>query len=410
MKIKIELKLTRFIWLFDFFLKVLLALEDVAVHTQPVFEDTPNVTAIAGNNAHLQCKVHHLENYTVAWVNPRGTILTRGYLKITDDTRISTDRNVDEDWNIIIRNISFQDRGFYNCVINTPPLPSVKSVFLQVNVPPTIIGRAAPARVVVREGETVTLVCNATGYPPPRIHWFRDRKTNVTDLPGDTLVIRNITRHCAGEYQCIANNGLPMVDTRVFKVEVHFAPEVSVLLSRLGIILGSETVLQCSCSSSPIGVCVWKKDGRDLRIAGKYEPNPYNDDPETITLGLTIFHIQEEDLGRYECHAQNVLGEDSDYTYLYEYKPPVPSTHSPTARPTPRQIIPDSRYRPVQTERPKNIFDDPFSDDENFVIFRPSTIKTPSKYSSDSRSSNLGSALTLVIGTIGLHFFTSLSM
>lgn len=104
--------------------------------------------------------------------------------------------------------------------------------------------------------------------------------------------------------------------------EPHFclivvAPEVNMLLPRLGITLGSETVLQCSCSSSPIGVCVWKKDGRDLRISGKYELNPYNDDPETITLSLTISDIKEEDLGRYECHAQNELGEDSDYTDLY---------------------------------------------------------------------------------------------
>lgn len=59
--------------------------------------------------------------------------------------------------------------------------------------------------------------------------------------------------------------------------------------------------------------------------------------------------------------------------FLLEYRPPVPPTHSPTARPTPRLITPDSRYRPVQTERPKHIFDDPY---ENVVIFRPSTIKT----------------------------------
>ena len=89
------------------------------------------------------------------------------------------------------------------------------------------------------------------------------------------------------------------------------------LVPRLGITLGSETVLECSCSASPIRICVWKRNGNDLRISSKYEPSTYNDDPETITLSLTIFHIQEEDLGRYECHAQNLLGEDSDYTFLY---------------------------------------------------------------------------------------------
>nr|XP_022329346.1 protein amalgam-like [Crassostrea virginica]XP_022329347.1 protein amalgam-like [Crassostrea virginica]XP_022329348.1 protein amalgam-like [Crassostrea virginica] len=410
MNIKIELNLSRIIWLLDSFLKVLLAFQDVSVYTLPTFENTSDVTSIAGTNAELKCKVQNLGNYTVAWVSPKGTVISRGVTKVTDDTRISIERQYMEDWNILIRNVTFQDRGNYNCVVNTSPIPCIKRIYLYVNVPPMIQGKdtSLPVPVFAREGETVTLVCNATGFPPPRIHWFRDKKTNVTDLPGDTLVIRNITRHCAGEYQCRANNGLQMVDTRVFILTVRFAPEVSVLVSRLGITLGSETVLQCSCSASPIRICVWKRNGNDLRISSKYEPNTYNDDPETITLSLTIFHIQEEDLGRYECHAQNLLGEDSDYTFLYEYKPPIPSTLSLLVPFTSKITTPSSRYRPVQSVSPRNIFDDPFDPDENIVILRPSTVKTPSKYSSESSGSVTQLFEPLLCILFGLHFVIDL--
>lgn len=63
------------------------------------------------------------------------------------------------------------------------------------------------------------------------------------------------------------------------------------LILRLGIILGLEMVLECSCFLFFIGVCVWKKDGRDFRIFGKYEFNFYNEGCEIIMLGLIIFYI-----------------------------------------------------------------------------------------------------------------------
>lgn len=38
-------------------------------------------------------------------------------------------------------------------------------------VPPKVI--SSTSDVVTREGETVTLVCNVTGVPPPRVQWYR---------------------------------------------------------------------------------------------------------------------------------------------------------------------------------------------------------------------------------------------
>lgn len=61
-----------------------------------------------------------------------GMILICGYFKIIDDIRISIDRNVDEDWNIIIWNILFEDRGFYNCVINMVLFLLVNRVYFYV--------------------------------------------------------------------------------------------------------------------------------------------------------------------------------------------------------------------------------------------------------------------------------------
>ena len=59
----------------------------------------------------------------------------------------------------------------------------------------------------VVEGENVTLICNVTGSPAPRIKWHRVEEDSVMLLESDsfqfgTYVLTNVGEDQAGIYRC----------------------------------------------------------------------------------------------------------------------------------------------------------------------------------------------------------------
>ena len=88
------------------------------------------------------------------------------------------------------------------------------------------------SNVIVRESNTVTITCEAIGYPPPTIVWSRsngalsDRVSvnnsvsaptgngNVTRVSVN-LTITNISREDRGDYICFTNNSIGSDSTAV---------------------------------------------------------------------------------------------------------------------------------------------------------------------------------------------------
>ena len=82
--------------------------------------------------------------------------------------------------------------------------------------------------MVVREGENVTLACDANGYPPPHIVWRREdgddiviqgKKVNIIEKA--RLVLEKISRLNMGDYLCVASNGIPPSASNRFSVRVQ---------------------------------------------------------------------------------------------------------------------------------------------------------------------------------------------
>ena len=82
--------------------------------------------------------------------------------------------------------------------------------------------------MVVREGENVTLSCDASGYPPPHIVWRREdgddiviqgKKVNIIEKA--RLVLEKISRLNMGDYLCVASNGIPPSASNRFSVRVQ---------------------------------------------------------------------------------------------------------------------------------------------------------------------------------------------
>ncbi|KAL3866970.1 hypothetical protein ACJMK2_044213 [Sinanodonta woodiana] len=266
----------------------------------------------------------------VIWLNPRKTLISTDDIRHIDDSRMSVERHQIQDWSLHIRDSRQNDTGEYMCQINTRPV-KIKRIHLYILVPPEIVMEwSSVGNLQVREGVTVEFVCNATGFPSPEVRWLRPSQgffNNYVDeyatssMVGEILILHNITRYCDGTYVCAADNGVPPRAEKEFKVIVLYSPEVTLPNSRIGQVIGKETMMECKVSASPHASIVWKKNGTEIPSSRyRFWTEIFDeDDVRQKTLTLNVIDIQKEDFGYYTCEASNALGSDSETMLLYEY-------------------------------------------------------------------------------------------
>lgn len=81
--------------------------------------------------------------------------------------------------------------------------------------------------MILREGESLTLNCKASGFPMPNIWWKKNglrisssdngRISNVSEAGVGTLKITNLLTSDAGKYDCVAENTL---DSRLSPIQM----------------------------------------------------------------------------------------------------------------------------------------------------------------------------------------------
>ncbi|XP_060555528.1 opioid-binding protein/cell adhesion molecule homolog [Ruditapes philippinarum] len=294
-----------------------------------------NATAVSGTTAVLPCTITALkDDHKVAWVDPRKKLLTVAEKRIITDPRISVERPFTKDWNLHIRNVRLNDSGEYLCQINTKPVKSMK-ILLTIHEPPSILEHSGDQ--TVREGDTVALWCKVGGEPYPAVTWYRqyvhekNSAKSIIGEEGEALRIHNISRYCEDVYECVANNDIEPTASKRMKVSVEFPPEVQLYNTRMGQGQGKETIIDCKITANPQGYIVWQRQGREITNSHKYGITVYEEDRYTTTLSLRIARLNEDDFGKYKCHAQNKYGTDTEDMMLYEFvEPQITSTSSTT--------------------------------------------------------------------------------
>ena len=94
--------------------------------TMPLIDwyHSSNVTALAGVDTSLNCRVHQLGNRTVSWILGESLhLLTVGRYTYTSDLRFEASHSPHSlDWSLTIRNPRVSDTGLYQCQVSTTPL------------------------------------------------------------------------------------------------------------------------------------------------------------------------------------------------------------------------------------------------------------------------------------------------
>ncbi|CAL4066303.1 unnamed protein product, partial [Meganyctiphanes norvegica] len=136
---------------------------------------SPNVTAILGASAILNCRIHYVVARVVTWSRSRDKrVLTVGQFTFTNDERYkSLHQKGSEDWILKIHYVQKRDIGAYECQVAIEP-PIIHTIWLDVvETTTTILGGPD---VFVSAGSSINLTCVVENsiQNNPFIFWYHD--------------------------------------------------------------------------------------------------------------------------------------------------------------------------------------------------------------------------------------------
>ncbi|XP_078002609.1 cell adhesion molecule DSCAM [Phascolarctos cinereus] len=283
-----------------------------------------NITAIAGWDTYIHCRVIGYPYYSIKWYknsnllpfNHRQVAFeNNGTLKLSD-----VQKEVDE--------------GEYTCnVLVQPQLSTSQSVHVTVKVPPFIQPFEFPRFSI---GQRVFIPCVVvSGDLPITITWQKDGRPIPASLGvtidnidfTSSLRISNLSLMHNGNYTCIARNDAAAVEHQS-QLIVRVPPKFVVQPSDQDGIYGKAVILNCSAEGYPVPTIVWKFS----KGAGvpQFQPIVLNGRIQVLTNGsLLIKHVVEEDSGYYLCKVSNDVGADVSKSMYLTVKIPAMITSYP---------------------------------------------------------------------------------
>uniref|UniRef100_A0A8C9VN77 DS cell adhesion molecule like 1 n=1 Tax=Scleropages formosus TaxID=113540 RepID=A0A8C9VN77_SCLFO len=297
----------------------------INVRGAPSIRPMRNITAVAGRNTYINCRVIGYPYYSIKWYkdalllpdNHRQVVYENGTLKLSD-----VQKGMDE--------------GAYVCsVLIQPQIYIRQNVYVTVKVPPLIQPFDFPPTSI---GKLMYIACVvASGDMPIRITWRKDGQEIVSGSSGvnietkeymSSLQIPKVSLKHNGNYTCIASNDAATVSTER-QLIVTVPPRFVVQPNNQDGIYGKAGVLNCSVDGYPPPKVMWKH-AKGIGNPQQYHPVPLTGRIQILANGsLLIRHVLEEDRGYYLCQASNGVGSDISKSMLLTVKIPAMITNHP---------------------------------------------------------------------------------
>ncbi|XP_042327205.1 Down syndrome cell adhesion molecule-like protein 1 isoform X4 [Sceloporus undulatus] len=296
----------------------------INVRGPPSIRGMKNITAVAGRDSFINCRVIGYPYYSIKWYkdslllpdNHRQVVFENGTLKLMD-----VQKGMDE--------------GEYLCsVLIQPQLSISQSVHVTVKVPPLIQPFEFPPASI---GQLLYIPCVvSSGDMPIRITWRKDGQVIISGSGVtieskefmSSLQISSVSLKHNGNYTCIATNDAATV-SRERQLIVRVPPRFVVQPNNQDGIYGKAGVLNCSVDGYPPPKVMWK------HAKGSGNPQQYHPVPLTGRIqilpnsSLLIRHVLEEDIGYYLCQASNGVGTDISKSMFLTVKIPAMITSHP---------------------------------------------------------------------------------
>uniref|UniRef100_A0A8B9THM8 Neural cell adhesion molecule 1 n=1 Tax=Anas platyrhynchos TaxID=8839 RepID=A0A8B9THM8_ANAPL len=225
-----------------------------------------------------------------------------------------------------IRGIKKTDEGTYRCEgrILARGEINFKDIQVIVNVPPSVRARQSTMNATANLSQSVTLACDADGFPEPTMTWTNQRMTKrntVLTTDGSELIIKKVDKSDEAEYICIAENKAGEQDATIH-LKVFAKPKITYVENKTAMELEDQITLTCEASGDPIPSITWRTSTRNISNEEKTLDGRIVVRSHARVSSLTLKEIQYTDAGEYVCTASNTIGQDSQAMYLeVQYAP-----------------------------------------------------------------------------------------
>lgn len=237
---------------------------------------------------------------------------------------------------LIFENITYENRGTYECVATNNAGTSNKTIQIEVMLPPNI---TEFNNVTAIEGSIAQIVCKTSGNPIPQVSLdFLGEESDDQSIVWDTkntsltevefyLSFLRVNRTHGGVYLCNASNGAKTVSSEMY-LTVQYAPYFDLTFERVWIWKHQNINLSCEHHGHPSGVVTWNYRLTDRKLSTEEEveinkimANTFHNDPLVI-INKTMYGI-------FECLVKNEFGQANKTILVQEgFAPPAINTVS----------------------------------------------------------------------------------
>ncbi|XP_043479175.1 Down syndrome cell adhesion molecule-like protein Dscam2 isoform X3 [Leptopilina heterotoma] len=236
---------------------------------------------------------------------------------------------------LTISNVTAKHSGNYTCRVSNIAGVTEHSASLSVTVPPQ--WKIEPVNQDAIVGHSVSIACQAEGFPIPSVTWKQSNSENPGDYrelgyggtegagvaANGSLVIPRVSREHSGSYLCKATNGIGPGLSKLIQLTVHAGPSVTVRSTEESVRRGEKVTLRCEAEGDAPLDLSWRTRGNTV---GSTYDDRYTVKNSATTLGLLselcIIQASHADRGEYVCFARNAYGHDKVSVHLLVQEPP----------------------------------------------------------------------------------------
>ncbi|KAL5284148.1 hypothetical protein ACFFRR_006432 [Megaselia abdita] len=230
---------------------------------------------------------------------------------------------------LVFKDINSRHSGRYTCFASNAAAKVNYTADLQVRVAPR--WSTEPMDAAIMLGNAISIHCEADGYPPPVIAWYKghgklSKDFNPIIMKNNSLILNLATDADEGYYMCQATNDIGSGLKKVIRVNVNEPARFEQSGRNVSSRRNDPVTLDCQAKGDePISISWTQNNGRIDVNNYRYSIAEIKTE-KGVDSQLSIARSDRHDSGLYKCIAENPYGRSEQHIYLaVQERPDVPS-------------------------------------------------------------------------------------